>query len=124
MVKQTVSLHVEPYGEFEAVIRDFEIELRINYRSDEQMTVRNFDPNRAGPSTRNLFYYLALFAETCEKAPTDFDIGKLLRSDPADAQSFLVHYTEALVEKEKSFRESSQDISQGSPVSATTETTV
>ncbi|MCL6444829.1 MAG: hypothetical protein K6T83_15470 [Alicyclobacillus sp.] len=116
--KQTVKFTVEPFGEFEARIRDFETDLRIRMRRDEQLWARNFDPNRASRETLDMFYALACFAETCEKTPPGFDVGELMRSNFIDAQVFLMKYLGELTEKEQSFRSTSTGEAEGKSVSS------
>lgn len=115
MAKEIVTFEVQPYGEFKASIRDFETELRISYRADQQMIARKMDTAQVSSSTRMMFYYLAVYAETCEEQPTGFDAGKLLKSSPSDAFTFLTSYFERLVEKEQSFRGGDEEVHPGEP---------
>lgn len=112
----TFTISVEPYGEFKAKARDFETEARISYRTDEQMAARGMDPNVASPTTRRLFYYLTVFAETCESAPDGFEVSDLLKEAPEKAQQFLLEYLNSLYEKEQSFRKGAETVVPGTPV--------
>jgi polysaccharide pyruvyl transferase WcaK-like protein len=106
-----VTVHVDPYGDFKARVRDFETTLRIALRADEQMSVRGFDPNKTSQSSQNLFSILALFTETCDEPPGSFSVTTLLEQSPLEALDFLVAYQTALEKAEERFRGGIQETS-------------
>ena len=115
---QTVTVHVEPYGDFTAKMRDVMTDMRISCRADEQIAKQNFDPKMMSTDTRNLFLVMATFYETCEEGgtPSGFDAGAMLRSESAKGLSFFFDYNQALGEAEARFREGIQGVVPGKSV--------
>lgn len=111
----TVKFTVEPYGEFEAKIRDLETDLRIALRTDEQIAARGIDPNVISGSTKQWFGLLTTFAETVNEKtlPQGFDVGQLLKGKPSDGTAFLLAYSEALIREERRFRGELQEVPEG-----------
>lgn len=109
---QTVTLHVEPYGDFTAKMRDVMTDMRISCRADEQIAKQDFDPKMMSAETRNLFLVMATFYETCEEGgtPPGFDAGAILRSETAKGLGFFFDYNQALGEAEARFREGVQGL--------------
>lgn len=99
-----VEIEVQPYGTFTARLRDFEMDLKISCRADEQISARGFNPKTISDDTRTLFYLLATFSETCDIAPTNFDVGELMRGRTQEALDFLTSYADQLAKQEARFR--------------------
>lgn len=117
-------IEVAGYGTFQARARDMEMQFRISWRTDEQMRQRDMDPNSASYVTRQVFDYMSIFAETCEKEPPGFDIGDIQRADPMEATNFYINYYRGLTEKEKAFRSGVSKVVQGDTIPNPTDQTV
>lgn len=124
MASQYVEFEVKGYGTFKAKIRDFELDLRIACRTDEQISLRGFNPKTVSDDTRNLFSMLTIFSETCEQHPDNFNIGEMLHKQTQDSLSFFTAYWEGLVAAEERFRNPVSTLDKGNIVGSSTETAV
>ena len=99
-----VQITVEPYGMFKARLRDFQMDLRISCKTDEQIAAYGFDAKVVSGETRTLFTLLTTFSETCDEAPSSFNVADLLRDSTRNALDFLTSYADQLVKEKATFR--------------------